>query len=148
MMPNFAENLITKMPDALIYADRDGMIRIWNPGAVRMFGHTEEEALGQSLDLIIPSGLRERHWHGYRETMRTCETRYGDGQILSVPALKKDGSRISVAFTIVPFTDDAGAIAGIAALMRDVTAQFEETRTLRRELAALRAGDESGKANT
>lgn len=134
----FAEALITNMPDAVVYSDRDGTIRYWNRGAARMFGHTEIEAVGQALDLIIPEGLRARHWTGYRETMRTGRTRYGDGQTLSVPAIRKDGERISVAFTIVPFTDDKGSMTGIAAIMRDVSAQFEETRALRKEVAALR----------
>jgi PAS domain S-box-containing protein len=138
MDTNFAEKLITNMPDAVVYSDRDGTIRYWNGGAVRLFGHTADEAVGQSLDLIIPEGLRARHWDGYRETMRTGRTRYGDGQLLSVPAIRKDGKRVSVAFTIVPFVDDNGALTGIAAIMRDVTAQFEETRALRKEITALR----------
>jgi PAS domain S-box-containing protein len=109
----FAETLIAKMPDAVVYSDREGTIRFWNGGAVRMFAHTADEAVGQSLDLIIPEGLRPRHWNGYRETMRTGRTRYGDGQTLSVPAIRKDGKRISVAFTIVPFVDNEGALTGI-----------------------------------
>src|SRR5689334_12661559 len=99
----FAETLVANMPDALIYSDSEGTIRYWNNGAERMFGHAAADAVGQSLDLIIPDGLRARHWTGYRETMRTGQTRYGDGQTLSVPAVRKDGKRISVAFTIVPF---------------------------------------------
>ncbi|MBS0164420.1 MAG: PAS domain S-box protein [Nitrospira sp.] len=138
MDANFAEALITNMPDAVIYSDRDGIIQYWNGGAARMFGHTPAEAIGQSLDLITPEGLRARHWAGYHETMRTGQTRYGDGQTLSVPAIRKDGRRISVAFTIVPFKDDHGSMAGIAAVMRDVTEQFEETRALRKEVASLR----------
>lgn len=138
IIPDFAERLIETMPDALIYADRDGVIRLWNDGAARMFGYTAEDVVGRSLDLIIPAGLRERHWTGYHATMRTGRTRYGEGQILSVPAVKQDGTRISVAFTIVPFTDETGAMAGIAAIMRDVTAQFEEMRALRKEIATLR----------
>ena len=132
----FADRLVSGMPDAIIYADADGMIRRWNRGATRIFGFTEAEALGRSLDVIIPENLRERHWQGYRATMRTGQTRYGDGQILSVPAIRKDGTRISVEFTIVPFTDDSGQMAGIAAIMRDTTARFEELRALRRQLAA------------
>jgi PAS domain S-box-containing protein len=119
------------MSDALVYADADGAIRVWNRGAVRIFGFTEAEAVGQSLDIIIPANLRERHWHGYRETMRTGQTRYGDGQILSVPAVRKDGARISVEFTIVPFADTNGQMTGIAAIMRDATKTFEELRALR-----------------
>jgi PAS domain S-box-containing protein len=136
----FAAALLAGMPDALIYADAEGVIRHWNDGATRMFGHTAAEAVGQTLDLIIPANLRERHWQGYRETMRTGQTRYNEGQVLSVPALRKDGTRLSVAFTIVPFQDDGGTMCGIAAIMRDMTAQFEELKTLRKEVAALRAG--------
>jgi len=112
------------------------VIRRWNRGATRIFGFAKAEALGRSLDIIIPENLRERHWQGYRATMRTGQTRYGDGQILSVPAVRMDGTRISVEFTIVPFTDDSGRMVGIAAIMRDTTARFEELRTLRRQLAA------------
>src|SRR5690349_6482843 len=143
MDTNFADTLIAKMPDAVVYADRDGTIRYWNGGAVRLFGYSAEEAVGQSLDLIIPEGLRARHWTGYHETMHTGRTRYNDGQLLSVPAVRKEGKRISVAFTIVPFVDDKGAMTGIAAVMRDVTAQFAEMRDLRKEVAALRERDQS-----
>ena len=131
----FADRLVSGMPDAIIYADADGMIRRWNRGATRIFGFTEAEALGRSLDVIIPENLRERHWQGYRGTMRTGQSRYGDGHILSVPAARKDGTRVSVEFTIVPFTDNAGRMIGIAAIMRDATERFEELRALRRQLA-------------
>ena len=123
------------MSDAIIYADAEGVIRLWNRGATRIFGFAEVEALGRSLDIIIPETLRERHWRGFRATMRTGESRYGDGQVLSVPAVRKDGSRISVEFTIVPFTNDSGQMIGIAAIMRDTTTRFEELRALRRQLA-------------
>ena len=132
----FADRLVSGMSDAIIYADAEGVIRRWNQGAVRIFGFAEVEALGRSLDIIIPENLRERHWQGYRATMRTGQSRYGDGQLLSVPAVRKDGARISVEFTIVPFTDDSGQMVGIAAIMRDTTARFEELRALRRQLAA------------
>ena len=135
----FADRLVSGMPDAIIYADAEGVIRRWNRGATRIFGFAEAEALGRSLDIIIPENLRERHWQGYRATMRTGQTRYGDGQILSVPAIRKDGARISVEFTIVPFTDGSGQMVGIAAIMRDTTARFEELRALRRQLAAHQA---------
>jgi len=132
----FADRLVSGMSDAIIYADAEGLIRRWNQGAVRIFGYAEAEALGRPLDIIIPENLRERHWQGYRATMRTGQSRYGDGQLLSVPAVRKDGIRISVEFTIVPFTDDSGQMVGIAAIMRDTTARFEELRALRRQLAA------------
>jgi PAS domain S-box-containing protein len=137
---HFARTLVAGMPDAIVYADQAGLIRVWNAGAVRMFGFSEQDVLGHSLDVIIPANLQGRHWHGYRETMRTGKTRYGDGQILAVPAVCKDGTRISVEFTIVPFTDDAGQMAGIAAIMRDTTARFEELRALRKQIAASQTG--------
>ena len=112
-----------------------GVIRRWNGGATRIFGFTDTEAVGQSLDIIIPESLRARHWHGYRTTIQTGQSRYGEGPLLSVPAVRKDGSRISVEFTIVPFTNSGGQMTGIAAIMRDATARFEEMRALRKELA-------------
>ena len=144
----FADRLVSGMSDAIVYADAEGVICLWNRGATRIFGFAEAEALGCSLDIIIPEGLRERHWQGYRATMRAGQSRYGDGHILSVPALRKDGVRISVEFTIVPFTDDSGQMIGIAAVMRDATARFEELRALRRQLAAHPATNQSASGNS
>lgn len=132
----FAQVLVADTPDAIVYADADGTIRLWNAGAERIFGFSRAEAEGASLDIIIPSGLRERHWLGYHETMRSGVSRYGAGQLLSVPATRKDGSRISVEFTILPFRAADGRMAGIAAILRDGTARFEEMKALRRQLAA------------
>jgi PAS domain S-box-containing protein len=135
---DFAARLVRDCADAIVYADREGRIRYWNAGAGRIFGFAEAEALGMSLDLIIPERLQGRHWQGYREVMAGRESRYGEGALLAVPATRKDGRRISVEFTILPFQDGAGAVIGIAAVLRDVTARFEEVRALRRELAALK----------
>lgn len=135
----FCSTLVREMPDAVIYADAEGRIRFWNVGAERVFGFCESETLGESLDIIIPENLRQRHWAGYDETMRTGQTRYGAGDVLAVPAIRKDGSRISVEFTIVPFRDALGAMVGIAAVLRDVTKRFEETKRLRRQILSLEA---------
>jgi len=132
----FAIALLTSMPDAVVYSDAQGLIQFWNKGAETIFGFTAEEAVGQSLDIIIPENLRKRHWDGYEVTMRTGVTRYGAGDLLAVPAIRKDGSRLSTEFTIVPFKDDAGRMLGIAAIMRDVTKRFEEMRALRKVAAA------------
>jgi PAS domain S-box-containing protein len=131
--------LVAEMSDALIYCDAAGAIRIWNRDAVRIFGFSAAEAIGQKLDIIIPANLRGRHWHGYRATMETGRTRYADGQLLSVPAVRKDGTRISVEFTVVPFRDSEGQMVGIAAIMRDATRSFEEIRSLCKEIARLQA---------
>lgn len=140
MLPtDFSTRLVRDGPDAIVYADVEGVIRFWNAAAGRMFGFDEAEALGASLDLIIPERLRARHWAGYDEVMQGRPSRYGAGDVLAVPARHKDGRQISVEFTILPMRDEAGALLGIAAVLRDVTARFEESRALRRELAALKA---------
>ena len=96
--------------------------------------------IDQSLDIIIPERLRARHWEGFSATMQTGRSRYGEGRMLSVPAIRKDDAPISVEFTIVPFTGNDGRMVGIAAVMRDATARFEEMRELRRSLAAHTGG--------
>jgi PAS domain S-box-containing protein len=140
---DFSVRMIQEMPDAVIYSDADGRIRFWNAGASRIFGFSESEALSQSLDIIIPESLRQRHWSGYDETMRTGRTRYGAGDVLAVPAMRKDGTRISIEFTIVPFHDANGAMAGIAAVLRDITPRFEEMKRLRQKLRSQQAGANS-----
>ena len=135
-----AQAVLATESDAIIATDRDGVIRFWNPGAERIFQYAKDEALGRSLDLIIPERLRARHWSGYREFVATGRSRYGDGDLLAVPGVRKDGTRISLEFTIVALNGADGGIDGVAALMRDVTARFEEMRELRRKLAALASG--------
>ena len=132
----FERRVVAEAPDGVLYADQDGIIRFWNAGCCRIFGFTALEAIGQSLDIIVPDNLRARHWQGYAETMRSGQTRYGAGDLLAVPALRQDGRRISVEFSIIPFRDSAGALAGIAAILRDVTKRFEETKALRIALKA------------
>lgn len=130
-----AAALLDSPADAIIATDRNGTITFWNPGAVRIFGHSADEAIGQSLDLIIPESQRARHWAGYREMMLTGQSRYSGGDVLAVPALHRDGRRISLEFTIVPLTDASGRITGLTSVLRDVTTRFEEIRHLRREAA-------------
>ena len=130
-----AESVLRTRSDAIVAADRDGIIHFWNPGAERIFGHSAADAIGHSLDLIIPERLRGRHWHGYRGTIATGDSRYGEGDVLAVPALHKAGATISIEFTILPLRDPSGAIISIVAIIRDVTKRFEEIRELRRRLA-------------
>ena len=129
-------DLVVNAGDAVIVADPAGLIQFWNGAAEAMFGHSREAAVGESLDLIIPERLRERHWDGYRRTMASGETKYGR-RTLAVPALRADGTRISIEFTVALLRDDAGGVRAIAALMRDVTARFEQERALRRRVDEL-----------
>ena|SRR5690606_31230187 len=134
--------IITGAPDAIIMADRDGRIQLWNAAAALMFGYTAEEALGQSLDLIIPERFRERHWEGYRRVMAEGVTRYGR-ELLAVPGVRKDGTRLSLEFSLVLVRDAAGEVCGAAALIRDVTARWQRERELNARLAALEARERS-----
>jgi PAS domain S-box-containing protein len=131
----FYRRLAHDAPDAIIYADAEGVIGFWNSAAERIFGFSAAEAIGKPLDIIIPQNLRKRHWHGYRETVRSGKSRYGAGDVLAVPALRKDGVRISVEFTILPFRDKTGRTLGMAATLRDVTKRFEEIKILREAVA-------------
>lgn len=137
-LQRFALDLVEAMPDAVVYADTKGVIRYWNPGAERIFGYAVAEAVGQTLDLIIPENLRARHWEGFDRAMATGQSRYGAGDLLSVPARCKDGTRISVEFTVTMFRQQ-GEITGIVAVLRDVTRKFEETRALRKQVAQYQA---------
>lgn len=132
--------LLATASDAIIATDHAGIINFWNPGAVRIFGFTADEAMGRSLDLIIPDNLRGRHWTGFNRVMETGESHYGHGDLLSVPALIKGGQRISVEFTIVMLKDEQDHPVGTVAILRDVTQQFEENRKLKRQLAEIMRG--------
>lgn len=103
-----------------------------------MFGHTAAEAIGQSLDLIIPENLRGRHWEGYHRVMASGETKYKTG-LLSSPGIRKDGSRVSLEFSMVLLHDEAGVLTGCASIMRDVTERWQKEKELKERLAACEA---------
>ena len=123
-LPGLADALLASEADAIVASDREGRITFWNPGATRIFGHTADQALGQSLDLIIPEPQRARHWEGYRRVVATGESRYGGGDLLAVPALRRDGVRISIEFTIIPVKEPGGRLTSMVSVIRDVTAKF------------------------
>lgn len=130
------QHIVENAPDAVIFADRKGVIQVWNRGAETVFGYTEQEAIGQSLDLIVPERQRERHWAGYNRVMESGETKYGR-ELLAVPAMHKNGSRISIEFSVVLMKGADGKVEGIAAIMRDVTKRWTEERQMRQRLAEL-----------
>ncbi|MGF6773623.1 PAS domain S-box-containing protein [Paraburkholderia sp. GAS199] len=132
------EQLVNAIGDAVIISDAQGSITLWNPAAERMFGFTQSEALGKSLDLIIPERLRGRHWDGYHKTMATGETRYGN-DVLRVPAVDKAGRSLSIAFTVALLHSPQNELTGIVAVIRDETSRFQEERALRKRLTELEA---------
>ncbi len=130
--------LVNAVGDAIVISDAQGAITLWNPAAERLFGHTAAEAIGQSLDLIIPERLRKRHWDGYDKTMETGSTRYGH-DVLRVPAVNKAGDALSIAFTVAMLYAPDGKVDAIAAVIRDETERFNADRALKKRLAELEA---------
>ena len=130
------QQLVEALGDAVIICDCDGVIRSWNAAAERLFGFTPAEALGSSLDLIIPERLRGRHWLGYERTMATGQTRY-QHDVLRVPAMHKDGRTLSIAFTVGLLLGPQRRVTGLLAVIRDETKDFVELRDLRKRLAEL-----------
>ena len=131
--------IIDGSPDAVVFGDAQGVIRLWNAGAEAIFGFTAAEAVGQSMDIIIPERLRGRHWEGYHRTMATGVSRYGAGDLLAVPAVTKDGRSISIEFTIQMLKGPSGEILGPVATMRDVTRRFQREKDMARRLKELEA---------
>ena len=135
--------ILENSPMAVLFADREGKIRLWNSGAETVFGYTEKEALGQSLDLIVPERQRQRHWEGWDNVMASGVTKYGRDP-LAVPAMRKDGSRISIEFNVVLVRADSGDLAGVAAMVQDVTARWQKQKEMNVRLAALEARAKEG----
>ena len=134
-MDRLLEQMVNNAPDAILISDREGIIRFWNNGAEQMFGHTTAEAVGQSLDLIIPENLRSRQWEGYRRVMASGETKYKTG-LLSSPGIRKDGNRVSLEFSMILLRDEAGDLQGCASIMRDVSEHWKKEKELKERLTA------------
>lgn len=130
------KQLVEAVGDAVVASDATGAITLWNPAAQRMFGFTEKEALGQSLDIIIPQRQQQRHWDGYQKTMATGQTKYGN-DVLRVPAVHKDGHGLSIAFTVALLYTPDKKVSAIVAVIRDETSRFAEDRNLRKRLMEL-----------
>ncbi|MDO9308487.1 MAG: PAS domain S-box protein [Deltaproteobacteria bacterium] len=130
--------IVAGIGDAVMYSDRQGIIRYWNAAAEKMFGYSAAEALGQSLDLIIPENLRGRHWEGYYRVMESGSSRYSI-DLLSAPALRKDGTRLSTEFSMALIRDDDGGMLGVAAVIRDVSARWQRERELKERIRVLEA---------
>ena len=128
--------VVEALGDAVVICGRDGVIRFWNAAAERLFGCAPAEALGSSLDLIIPERLRERHWAGFDKAIATGQTRYAH-DVLHVPATHKDGRALSIAFTVGLLLGPQREVTGLVAVIRDETTRFAEERDLRKRLAEL-----------
>ena len=132
------KQLVASIGDAVVVSDANGVIVLWNAGAERMFGHSEAEALGKTLDIITPERLRQRHWEGYDKSMATGTTKYGS-DLLRVPAIHKDGRTMSIAFSVAMLFEADGKVGSIVAIIRDETIRFNEDRALRKRITELEA---------
>jgi PAS domain S-box-containing protein len=138
MDASMANLLREQAPDAIIFAAPDGVIREWNAAAEAIFGFTNDEALGQSLDVIIPEQFREAHWKGFERALAAGETKY-KGKALPTRAMKKGGSTIYVELSFAIIVDADGKRIGALAHARNITERWEADREQRRRLRELEA---------
>lgn len=136
------DELMKQAPDALILADREGVIRRWNAAAAEVFGHSAEEAIGQTLDLIIPERFREQHWTGFDRALEAGETKYR-GQALPTRS-ERNGEAIYVELTFAMVHDSSGAVVGVLCGARDITQRFQDDRAMRTRLRELEAAQQGG----
>ncbi|NVN98387.1 MAG: PAS domain S-box protein [Geobacteraceae bacterium] len=135
-LTSLSEKIVQENSDAIVFSDKEGVIRLWNRGAEAMFGYSALEATGQSLDLFIPENLRERHWEGYHKVMASGVTRYGS-ELLAAPGICKDGTRLSLEFSMVIVRGEDGAVLGTGAIIRDITARFKKEKEMKARLKEL-----------
>jgi len=128
--------IVESAPDAIVFSDQDGIIRLWNAGAEAMFGYSAQKAVGKSLDIIVPEKMRERHWEGYFRVMKTGSTKYGK-DLLAVPGIRKDGSRVSLEFSVALIRDEDGGFMGVSAVLRDVTVRWQKEKEMKERIASL-----------
>ena len=134
--PDVVLQVAAEAPDGVVIVDREGAIRYWNRGAERIFGHPASATIGSSLDVIIPERLRQRHWDGFRAAMARGSTKYGEDDLLAVPATAADGRTVSIEFSVVLLVDGDGAVRHVGAIIRDVTARRAAEQDMRRRLEA------------
>ena len=133
---NLFEAIVEQAPDAIIFADRGGAIRVWNRGAEAVFGYAAAEVLGKSLDVIIPERLRGAHWEGFRRAIDTGQTKYGN-RVLTTRSVHKNGRKLYVDLSFGLLKDEAGAVIGAMAVGRDGTARYLSDGALRVRVAEL-----------
>jgi PAS domain S-box-containing protein len=130
------QDMLRCMPEALIFSDLQGIIRIWNPGSENVFGFTAAEAIGQSLDLIIPERMRQAHWDGFNKAVARGGTLPGRTSMIT-RSLHKSGEQIYVDMSFAMVKNKAGEMLGSMAIARDATKRFTEEKNLRKQLAEL-----------
>ncbi|MGY3587071.1 PAS domain S-box-containing protein [Bradyrhizobium sp. USDA 4341] len=126
-----AETIMDQVADAIVYADRVGVIVRWNPASTALFGFSAEDALGQSLDLIIPEHLRAPHWRGFEAAIANATMKL-QGRPTLTRALHKSGRKLYVEMTFAIVRGESGEALGAVAMARDVTDRVERERAATR----------------
>lgn len=130
--------LVSQSPDAVVFADAEGIIRVWNTAAQRVFGFSEAQALGENLDIIIPERFREAHWRGFERALVDRASKY-EGQALATRSARSDGTQIYVELSFAIVLDLAGEALGALAQARDITARYEREQANRKRIQQLEA---------
>jgi PAS domain S-box-containing protein len=138
--------IVEAAPDAIIVADRNGRIRLWNHGAERLFGHVADEVVGGSLDIIIPERLRQAHWDAFERAIESGRMRY-DGRAMTTRSMRSDGTKLYVELSFALITDRTGSIAGALAIARDATVRYESERSLRERIDILESDERASTVN-
>jgi len=128
--------LVEQIPDAVIFADREGIVRIWNDGAVAVFGYTAAEMLGRGLDAIIPEDLRQRHNQGYDRAVASGHTRLGN-RVMTTRSIHKNGNKLYVDLSFAVVRDESGLAVGALAIGRNATERYLSDRAMRKRLAEM-----------
>ncbi len=135
-LETLARHAVEQSPDGIVFADREGIIHLWNGGAVRIFGYSAVEALGHSLNLVVPERFREAHWSGYLRAMADGRTKYA-GQAMATRSTRKDGTTVYVELTFAILRDELGNVLGALAHVRDITERYTQERDLRKRVTEL-----------
>ena len=133
-----APHILRSMPEAVIFCDLEGIIRVWNGGAEKVFGWSAAEAVGQSLDLIIPERMRKAHWDGFNQAIARGGVKPGRTSMIT-RSLHKSAEFIYVDMSFEMVRDEAGKMLGSMAVARDATKRFNDEKALRQQLAELTA---------
>lgn len=136
MIRDLADSLLNQAPDAVIFADINGVIRLWNAAATRVFGFTENQAVGENLNIIIPERFREAHWEGFERALEARSTKYA-GQALATRSVRSDGAQIYVELSFAIVLDDDGSALGALSHARDITERYEQERANRKRIRDL-----------
>lgn len=142
---NLFQAIVEQVSDAIIFADRQGVIRLWNAGAKAVFGYSPEEVIGRNLDVIIPERLRPAHWEAFDKAVETGSTKYGR-QVMVTRSVHKTARKLYVDLSFAIVRNHTGEVVGAVAVARDATERYLSEAALRKQVADLEAQSKAASA--